>query len=101
MKTAIVTLIAIMAMACGQHQNTDAMQTQDTHKADTSQSAPLFTPVMVDNTKDPVCGMPVKAGIGDTAHYNGKKYGFCSAECKAEFAAKKQQYAATAKMKNP
>jgi YHS domain-containing protein len=29
--------------------------------------------------------MPTSAGISDTCHYEGKAYGFCSAECKAEF----------------
>ena len=40
---------------------------------------------LVDNKKDPTCGMPVTAGIGDTAHYNNKVIGFCSTECKREF----------------
>ncbi len=40
---------------------------------------------LVDNRKDPTCGMPVTAGINDTAHYKAKVIGFCSAECKAEF----------------
>lgn len=38
-----------------------------------------------DYTKDPACGMPLKAGLKDTAHYKGKLYGFCSKECKDEF----------------
>ncbi len=39
-----------------------------------------------DNTKDLTFGMPLKAGgVADTAHYNGKLYGFCSKECKEEF----------------
>ena len=40
---------------------------------------------LVDNKKDPTCGMPVTAGISDTAHYNNKVLGFCSAGCKEEF----------------
>ena len=44
-----------------------------------------FTVAMVDNKKDPNCGMPVTAGIEDTVHYNGKVYGFCSEQCKAAF----------------
>jgi len=40
---------------------------------------------LVNNAKDPVCGMPVTAGISDTAHYKNDVLGFCSAECKAEF----------------
>ncbi|MEQ1553514.1 MAG: YHS domain-containing protein, partial [Ferruginibacter sp.] len=35
--------------------------------------------------KDLVCGMPVTAGISDTTIYNGKIYGFCAPDCKAEF----------------
>jgi len=46
---------------------------------------PKFTTAMVDNKKDPSCGMPVSAGIADTAHFKGKVYGFCSAECKSLF----------------
>ena len=35
--------------------------------------------------KDLSCGMPISSGITDTANYKGKLYGFCSAECKADF----------------
>jgi len=35
--------------------------------------------------KGPSCGMPVTAGVSDTAHYKNKVIGFCSGECKAEF----------------
>jgi YHS domain-containing protein len=52
-------------------------------KADTT--APKFTAAMVDNKKDPNCGMPVTAGIMDTVHYKGKVYGFCSDECRDAF----------------
>lgn len=38
-----------------------------------------------DNTKDPLCGMPLTGGVSDTAHYQGKVYGFCSDGCKKEF----------------
>ncbi len=44
-----------------------------------------FRNMKFDNTKDLYCGMPLKAGVGDTAHYKGKLYGFCSKECKEEF----------------
>ena len=44
-----------------------------------------FTAAMVDNKRDPSCGMPVSAGIGDTAHYKNLVLGFCSKECKDEF----------------
>jgi YHS domain-containing protein len=36
--------------------------------------------------KDLYCDMPLEEGaIADTATYEGKVYGFCSKECKAEF----------------
>ena len=44
-----------------------------------------FENLKFDNTKDFVCGMPVKAGVSDTVHYKGKVFGFCSKECKEEF----------------
>jgi YHS domain-containing protein len=42
--------------------------------------------------KDLVCGMPVTAGVADTAYYKGKLYGFCAKECKDEFEKNPQQY---------
>jgi len=51
----------------------------------TTVSEVKYTPDMVANVKDFTCGMPVTAGISDTCHYEGKAYGFCSAECMAEF----------------
>lgn len=40
---------------------------------------------LVNNKKDPTCGMPVTAGISDTARYEKYVLGFCSKECKDEF----------------
>jgi YHS domain-containing protein len=37
---------------------------------------------------DTSCGMPLAAGVEDTLHLNDKIYGFCSKECKDEFADK-------------
>lgn len=37
---------------------------------------------------DTSCGMPLSAGVEDTLHLNDKIYGFCSKECKDEFANK-------------
>lgn len=46
--------------------------------------------VKIENVKldvdiDPVCKMPVKNNIKDTAFYEGKLYGFCAKGCKEEF----------------
>jgi YHS domain-containing protein len=59
-----------------------------------------FTADMVDNKKDPSCGMPLTAGIEDTVHYNGKVYGFCSDECKQIFLKDPKTLAKNAEMKN-
>jgi len=40
---------------------------------------------LLDNKKDPVCGMPATAGMEDTIHVNGKVIGFCSKGCKDEY----------------
>ncbi|MBZ4190538.1 DJ-1/PfpI family protein [Niabella beijingensis] len=45
----------------------------------------MFKNIKFDNPKDLVCGMPVTAGVADTAHYKGKVYGFCSKGCKDAF----------------
>ena len=47
--------------------------------------------------KDLVCGMPVSAGVEDTAHYKGKIYGFCAKECKDDFLKNPEQYLTTKK----
>ena len=54
-----------------------------------------FKSMKFDNAKDLVCGMPLQAGVGDTAQYNGKVYGFCSKGCKDEFKKNPATYLAT------
>ncbi len=63
-------------------------------KKDTMQVIPeaSFKDVVFDSKKDLVCGMPVTAGVSDTAHYEGKVYGFCAKECKEEFVKSPKQY---------
>ena len=80
-------ILIVIAAAC----NNDKPKDNTTDKKDTVLSAapkadPVkFTIAMVDNAKDPSCGMPVSAGIDDTLHYNNKTLGFCSKECKDDF----------------
>jgi YHS domain-containing protein len=59
-----------------------------------------YTAEMIDNKKDPSCGMPMSAGIEDTVHYKGKVYGFCSDECKQIFLKNPNTLAKNAEMKN-
>lgn len=58
----------------------------------------LFDHLMVDNKKDPSCGMPVTAGISDTAHYKNHVLGFCSKECKEGFAKNPEALLAAAEL---
>lgn len=96
-KIIFVLLVSALLAAC--NTATDKSTTQKNNIPDTSamtvklkDSLPVFTAEMLDSKKDHVCGMPVSAGIADTAHYRGKAYGFCSKECKDEFVKAPEQY---------
>lgn len=44
--------------------------------------------------KDPVCGMTIEeTSAAGSSFYEGKRYSFCSADCKLAFDAKPEQYA--------
>jgi protein involved in sex pheromone biosynthesis len=60
-------------------KNNEAAAMND--KANTEKS---YLVNLVNNKKDPSCGMPVTAGIGDTLHYNKYVLGFCSEGCKED-----------------
>jgi len=48
-------------------------------------------------TKDPVCGMKVDENNSQyQAQYGGKKYSFCSQDCKTKFEQQPEQYARSA-----
>ena len=72
---------SVLISSCGDQSKKTSEPVATTSTADTVK----FTADMVDNKRDPSCGMPVSAGIGDTTHYKGKVLGFCSKECKDEF----------------
>jgi YHS domain-containing protein len=55
-----------------------------------------FKNVAFDSKRDFICGMPITAGVSDTAHFNNKVYGFCSKECKDEFMKNPATYVAAA-----
>ena len=73
--------------ACGSSttEQKAATATTDTTLSVLDSAAKTYDVKLVDNKKDPTCGMPVTAGISDTAHYENKVLGFCSTECKNEF----------------
>ncbi len=80
-----LAVLIVLTLACGQG-NTSASNSATSKVAMADTSAEKSYPVsLVNNKKDPSCGMPVTAGIGDTAHYEKYVLGFCSTECKIEF----------------
>lgn len=80
---------SLIVTACGNSTNeqTSTVTTSDTltKMTDDNLSAITYDIKLMDNKKDPTCGMPVTAGVSDTAHYQNKIIGFCSSECKAAF----------------
>ncbi len=88
LRTGLFFLVIVGQADC--HSSTDKTENASAPKAEAApmkmaDSVKHYDITMVDNKKDPSCGMPVSAGIGDTAHYKDKVLGFCSAECKAAF----------------
>ncbi len=87
MKNILATFLVLSGMlllgACNDSHSDHSANTMTMKTANADSSK--FTTSMVDNKRDPSCGMPLTAGIGDTVHYKGKILGFCSKECKDEF----------------
>jgi YHS domain-containing protein len=104
MKALITTsllMASLVLLSCG--SNNDKTNTSS---ADTNQVATMDTTAektyaisLVNNKKDPTCGMPVTAGISDTAHYEKNVLGFCSMECKNEFMKNPKANLAAAELK--
>ena len=63
-------------------------------------STKSYDQALVDNKKDPSCGMPVSAGISDTLHFKNKVLGFCSTECKDSFVKDADKLFASVEFKN-
>ncbi|MEI8141282.1 MAG: hypothetical protein WCG90_00300 [Chitinophagia bacterium] len=97
----MVIAASIFLMACGNGNNTaTTTATMDsTATAAAEDSVISYDISLVDNKKDPTCGMPVTAGISDTAHYDNKVLGFCSTGCKEEFLKNPKANIAAAELK--
>ncbi|MEO8821830.1 MAG: YHS domain-containing protein [Ginsengibacter sp.] len=80
-----ILAISILLAACNSHsqKETTIVNVKDT--AIVVAPANKFANVTFASKKDLNCGMPLAAGLEDTAHYKGKIYGFCSKECKDDF----------------
>ena len=97
----LLTVVCLLAVAC----QSGKPKTEEKPAADTMVSMQkdttvnIFEHMLVDNKKDPSCGMPVTAGISDTAHYKDKVLGFCSKECKDAFLKNPEANLAAAEIK--
>jgi len=81
-----LTVLMVLTLACGQSNTNTSISDTSKVAATADTSAEKSYPIaLVNNKKDPSCGMPVTAGIVDTAHYEKYVLGFCSTECKNEF----------------
>jgi YHS domain-containing protein len=95
----MVFTCSIFLMACGNNSAT-ATTTMDTTAIAASEDSVISYDIsLVDNKKDPTCGMPVTAGISDTAHYDNKVLGFCSSGSKEAFLKNPKANIAAAEMK--
>ena len=93
---ASVTLIGVSCNSSGEkaaetEQPAQVSAAKDSQPASSSMASGESQDNLVkiaQNRFDPVCGMPVKAGVSDTLMYQEHILGFCSPDCKAEFAKK-------------
>ena len=88
---------AFLMAACNNNTETSGEAGHNHDTTATVEKADPYKDVVFDNPKDVVCGMPISAGVSDTAHYNSKVYGFCAKECKDEFLKDPESYLAAAK----
>lgn len=95
MKQIISILLAVLCFAsCANNEKKSEEMKPSTPMVETATEPAHYKPEMVVNKKDFACGMPVSAGISDTCQIEGKAYGFCSPECKAEFLKDPKKYLA-------
>ncbi len=92
--TTVAILFTILSLACSSNKENTAADNKPAEMESSTDNHSHFKPEMVVNITDYACGMPVSAGISDTCHFEDKAYGFCSAECKAEFQKEPTKYLA-------
>lgn len=86
MKKIIGILIIAAAFGCNEPKTAAPEKKMETTMAPVKDStAEALAKLDYASKKDLSCGMPISAGLSDTTTYKGKLYGFCSAECKADF----------------
>ena len=94
-------ILSMVILSCGQSNDKANAASSDTNQVATMDTTTekTYAVSLVNNKKDPTCGMPVTAGISDTAHYEKNVLGFCSVECKNEFLKNPKENLAAAELK--
>lgn len=92
---AILFILSMLSIGCSEQKAENNAGAVENNMEMAVNESHTYTPDMVVNTKDYACGMPTSAGISDTCHVDGKAYGFCSSECKAEFQKDPAKYLAS------
>ena len=94
-------ILSMVILSCGQSNDKANAASADTNQVATMDTTTekTYAVSLVNNKKDPTCGMPVTAGISDTAHYEKNVLGFCSMECKNEFLKNPKANIAAAELK--
>ncbi|HSN09487.1 MAG TPA: YHS domain-containing protein [Hanamia sp.] len=87
-----IVLLSLILAACANHSNKEKAVTKAKTEEQMTMPKNKYPGVEFAVNKDLSCGMPLSAGVEDTAHYNGKIYGFCSTECKDSFLLDPQKY---------
>ena len=78
-----MAIACLLLVSCNQKQEQNETQVSSPEPA-THALAIKLAELATD--KDLICGMTLEDGaIADTALHEGKVYGFCASECKAEF----------------
>lgn len=83
--SAIIVLSLFGCKDNGEKQSQDSGKKPDMITMESKAAKRDFSQVKFAMDKDTICGMPLSAGISDTANVDGKIYGFCSPECKEAF----------------
>ena len=78
-------LVMILVVAISSCQQKAKQNTNE--RAAGAQKDTVVVKTVLASNRDMACGMGVKDDVKDTAHYEGKVYGFCSPSCKQDFLA--------------
>jgi YHS domain-containing protein len=92
-----IIVVAAIVVACNSSSNNHAGTDHQATSTDTTammagETEITYDTALVANKKDPVCRMPVRMGVYDTAHFKNEVLGFCSVECKTAFVTKPEDY---------